>query len=251
MARQEEPGFDPEGIFNEGVKYQAEQDDTLLREQIADELEAQGIHPDDIEQALFSDGSDLYAPRRGRRSKRRTSRKRARRAYDPAPRGGYREAARRYGRRAKGTLIKVKKYAAVGGAGLSFIGIYTKRAADLKAQGAMLNGKVVDGIIDAIQYDLKNFDTTNSMNKLKSNVGEIATPAVLGWAVKETKILGKYSGLAGDLLIGAAGGIALATALDDKPQARTMAIQQTVSQAQATNTQMAATMPQGSNPFAL
>ena len=64
-GKQEDTGFDPAEIFNEGVAYQAEQDDTELREQIAEQMIASGINPDEVDEFLFDP-----APRRGSGSKK-------------------------------------------------------------------------------------------------------------------------------------------------------------------------------------
>lgn len=52
------------------------------------------------------------------------------------------------------------------------------------------------------------------MKRLQSQAGEIAAPLVGGWAVKETHILGKYSGIAGDILAGIGIGVGAKAVLD-------------------------------------
>ncbi|SNQ60041.1 hypothetical protein MNV_1540002 [Candidatus Methanoperedens nitroreducens] len=52
------------------------------------------------------------------------------------------------------------------------------------------------------------------MKRLQSNAGEIIAPLVGGWAVKETRVLGKYSGIAADILIGLGIGVGAKAVLD-------------------------------------
>ncbi len=52
------------------------------------------------------------------------------------------------------------------------------------------------------------------MQRLQNNAGEIIAPLVGGWAVKETRVLGKYSGIAGDILVGLGIGVGAKAVLD-------------------------------------
>lgn len=133
------------------------------------------------------------------------------RSYDPAPHR--KVTAKRTGKGKKGingTLNKLKKFALPGAAGLTFYGAYVKRADDL-----LKTGKIPEkSVFKAIEYDIKNFNGTDAMERVKKQGGEILTPLVASWGIKETKILGKYSGLAADLLAGFGVGIGAKAVLD-------------------------------------
>lgn len=204
-----ETGIDPEDYFSEGFAAGQEAVSDELREQIAEQLSGEGFDPDDIEEALYDP-----APRRRGRKHRGT--RRMRRAYDPAPRRRSRKGKGRrmrtyaqttgkngYRRRAKGMLGKLKQYAMPGAAGVTFFAAYSLRAKQLNMS-----------LMDAIMYDVKNFDSTAAMKRVQDNAGEIATPLIAGWAVKKTGIAGKYSALAGDILTGLGIGKAAKTILD-------------------------------------
>lgn len=174
---------------------------------------------EDVEQRLIDAGHDpeevselLYdpAPRRkggGKKTRKTPSRSYRARSYDPAPRKR-KITAKRTGK--KGTLSKLKKFALPGAAGLTFYGAYVKRAEDLANAGKIPEKSV----FKAIEYDVKNFNGTDAMNRVKTQAGEIATPLIASWAVKETHILGKYSGIAADLLAGFGVGIGAKAVLD-------------------------------------
>ncbi len=196
--------IDPEELFNEGYQTGAELESEELREQIEDQLIDEGFDPDDIDEMLYDP-----APRRGRRRhrrshrsydpaprRRRRSRRRSGRRYDPAPRRGsksgyYGKLKKKYGKHAKGMLGKFRKFALPGAAGLTFLGAYMTRASQLGVS-----------VPDAITKDIKEFDGKAAMKRVQDSAGEIATPLVAGWAIKETKVAGKYSGLIGDVLTG-------------------------------------------------
>lgn len=198
-----------------------EQDETDFDFEAGHETGAQETL-EDVEQRLIDAGHDpeevkelLYdpAPRRRGRKKQRTRRSRTQHVrspayvYDPDPRKR-KVTAKRTGK--KGTLAKLKKFAIPGAAGLTFYGGYVKRAEELFTAGKITEKSV----FKAIEYDFKNFNGTDAMNRVKSQAGEIATPLIAGWAVKETKVLGKYSGIAADLLTGFGIGVGAKAILD-------------------------------------
>ncbi len=196
-----DPGIDPEELFNEGYQTGAELESEELREQIEDQLIDEGFDPDDIDEMLY-DPAPRQGRRRHRRShrsydpaprRRRRSRRRSGRRYDPAPRrrSGWRGKAKKYGKRTKGMLGKFRKYALPGAAGLTFLGGYMARAKQLNMS-----------VPDAMMKDIKEFDGKAAMKRVQDSAGEIATPLVAGWTIKETKVAGKYSGLIGDVLTG-------------------------------------------------
>lgn len=163
-----------------------------------------GHDPEEVEELLFDP-----APRRkgGKKNRKSPSRYSKARSYDPAPRKR-KVTAKRTGK--KGMLSKLNKFALPGAAGLTFYGAYVKRAEDLFTAGKIPEKSV----FKAIEYDIKNFNGTDAMKRVQSQAGEIATPLIASWAVKETKILGKYSGIAADLLAGFGVGIGAKAVLD-------------------------------------
>ncbi len=172
---------------------------------------------EDVEQRLIDAGHDpedveelLYDPAPKRRGKKhRTHRSYRGRTYDPDPAPRKRKTtAKRTGK--KGTLAKLKKFAIPGAAGLTFYGAYVKRAETLYAQKKITEKSV----FQAIQYDIKNFNGAAAMNRIQSQAGNIATPLLASWIVKETKILGKYSGIGADLLAGFGIGVGAKAILD-------------------------------------
>lgn len=172
--------------FETGVEVGKEEQLTQLEDRLLDE----GFPPDEVDELLYDP-----APRRRGRKRRRHSR----RTYDPAPRrrsSGRRTTARHY--RKKGTLSKLKKFVLPATAGMTFYSAYTKRATDLFNQGLISSNSVYD----AIMYDINNFDSTAAMTRLQDQAGNIATPLIGGWAIQETKLLGKYSGIVADILYG-------------------------------------------------
>jgi hypothetical protein len=229
-----EPGLNPDEIFDEGLQSGHEIATEELQEEIIDRLiDEGGFDPEEAE-AFFDP-----APRRGRGRRRGkihcSARQRATmpqickgngsRSYDPAPRRRHRRRSpRRYDpapqrkvtarKGKKGILAKVRKFALPGAAVGTFLTAYMARATQLKSANAQLDGKVVDGVYAAIMYDVKNFSTDAAMARLKDNAGEIVTPLIAGYAVKQIGILGKYSGLAGDLLTGMGMGLAAKKVLD-------------------------------------
>ncbi len=189
--------------FDAGIEVGREEALTQLEGQLVD----QGYDPEEVEELLY----DPAPKRRGKKHRKAHRRAQYVRApghvYDPAPRKR-KITAKHTGK--KGTLAKLKKYAIPGSAALTFYGAYVKRAEDLFAQGSIPEKSV----FKAIEYDVKNFNGTDAMNRVKSQAGEIATPLIASWAVKETKILGKYSGIAADLLAGFGIGVGAKAILD-------------------------------------
>lgn len=177
---------------------------------------------EDVEQRLIDEGYDpldveelLYDPAPRKRGKKYKRRPRAR-SYDPAPLRSrvatrYRTVKEKVKRRIpKGIMAKVKKFVLPGTAGVTFYAAYIKRAEDLFNQGLISEKSV----FKAIEYDIKNFNTNDAMGRLKNNAGEIITPFLGGFLMKETKILGKYTGVAADALFGMGIGVGAKTILD-------------------------------------
>lgn len=100
-------------------------------------------------------------------------------------------------------LTKVKPYAMPGGAILAFAAPYMKRA---EASGI--------GVVDLVKDDIKNFDEREAMARLSAAIPAIAVPGIAGIAVKQTRLLGKASSIAADLLLGLAIGTAGKAILD-------------------------------------
>ena len=165
-----------------------------------------GHDPEEVEELLYDPAPRRRGKKHHRKATRSHSYSRAR-SYDPAPRKR-KVTAKRTGK--KGTLNKLKKFAMPAAAGLTFYGAYVKRAEDLFNAGSIPEKSV----FKAIEYDVKNFNGTDAMNRVKAQAGEIATPLIASWAVKETHILGKYSGIAADLLAGFGIGVAGKAVLD-------------------------------------
>ncbi len=232
-------------LFGAGISVGEE----IAREQLAGQLAEQGFNIEDINEALYSGDTDVYRPRKGRgRGKVNRSAKQratmpqirkggaARRVHDPAPKRHHRRAGRRYdnpivtryvtrtkevarrgGRKAKGILGKLRKYALPGSAGITFLAAYSQRATEMEADPVTFknaDGTPVKGMLQAIMWDVKNFKSADAMERVKTNAAGIITPAVIGYGVKEFKVAGKYSGLAGDLLMGFAAGTAAKVILD-------------------------------------
>lgn len=262
-GKQEDTGFDPETVFNEGRELGINEAEAALREQIEEMAEA-GLQPDEIEQALFSGDTDIYKPRRrgarrGGRGKRKCSakqwakmpqicrgsghgggrrrtRSRSVRApayvYDPAPRGGYRAAAGRYygsAKRyykkrggAKGLVAGLRPLILPGSVLATVYGKYQDRAKALKAAGAKnKDGTPVDGVFQALMYDIQNRPTTSVMDRMKKNASEIFTPALMGvglkYGAKKVKLhpkVNQVASMGGDALIGVAIGKVISTFLD-------------------------------------
>lgn len=215
MAKQEleDTGIDPETAFNEGRELGINEEAARLHEQI-EQMAAAGMHPDEIEQALFSGDTDIYRPGRrpkgrgrGGNGRRKCSAKqwakmpqicrgtggaRVRTArhpvmvYDPAPRPRsryrYRTAAKKAYGGAKARVKAEKTNLLIGGGAVlaALYAKYSKRVTALKAMGAVLDGKPVDSIWKALMYDIKNRPTTPFMDRLGANAMEIATPIVGG-----------------------------------------------------------------------
>lgn len=211
----EQTGFDPEQIFNEGRSLGQEESEELLREQLFEGLVANGMDPDEVEQALYDP-----APRKHRRGHKRgkvhcSAKQMAKmpqickgsrskgRPYDPAPRKHHhydkipshwrrtydpapvRQAARRYGKRAKGAIAGLKPFVLPGVTIGTFLMEYSKRASALKAAGTVnpKNGKPVTDIWSAIMYDIQNRPTTTFWSRFKDDAGVIVGSAVAGLAL--------------------------------------------------------------------
>jgi len=106
-------------------------------------------------------------------------------------------------RRKKTMLSKVTKFSLPAGAGISFLAPYLKRSKQ--------TGKPV---MDLLKEDIENFDTTAAVDRLKSSLGQVAVPLGVGVVVKQTRVAGKYSTLAGDFLMGMGIGTAMKAIID-------------------------------------
>ena len=209
--------------FNDGFEAAydiAGQETQEQLEELEEQLIEDGYDPDEVNELLYDP-----APRKGgRRRKSRRGRK-ARRSYDPAPRrskrrGRGRRGSRRYDpapqyfvrakKRAKGLLPKLRKLAIPGAAGITFYAAYVKRATDLHAAGSIPENNV----LKAIQYDVENFNATDAVSRVQKQAPAILTPVIGGWAIKRSGILGKYSGIAGDILTGMGLGVGAKAILD-------------------------------------
>ncbi len=235
MTEELETGFDPEHIFNEGqVAGQLD-----LQEQLGARLQDElGLTPEET-QALFDP-----APRKGKkRGKVNCSAKQwakmpqickqtgrpikahharhAVRSYDPAP-GKVTQAAHRVKRRTSGMVNKVLPYVPVlVGAG-AFWSLYSARATELKTAGKLnSNGTPVNGVIDAIMYDINNYTanggTTGSIDRIKANLptilGSLIGGFAIGAATKGTKY-SKYGDVANKSLMAYGAAVGLKAILD-------------------------------------
>lgn len=213
-----DPGNYNPDAFNDGFEAAydiAGQETQEQLENLGEQLINDGYDPDEVNELLYDP-----APRRGKgKRKGKGRRKASRRSYDPAPRRG-RGSRRRYDpapqyyvrakKRAKGLLPKLRKLAIPGAAGLTFYAAYVKRATDLKAAGKIPENNV----FKAIQYDIENFNATDAVARMQTATPAILTPVIGGWAIKKSGILGKYSGIAGDILTGMGLGVAGKAILD-------------------------------------
>lgn len=133
------------------------------------------------------------------------------RYMDPASRL---EKARSYARKAKDpfkkAMVQIGPYvmplAAVG----AFYAEYTERADELLAAGKITKADVMD----AVTYDAKHFDAAAIPERLKAHIGTFAGLIGGGWVLKNFRLLGPYSGLVANVLIGGAVGIAAKDILD-------------------------------------
>ena len=193
----------PDNDFDEGF----ESGETAALTEVQEMLMDEGFDPEEVQEMLYDP-----APKKGK--KKKTSKRR----YDPAPQKRYKPrstsgkkrktTARR--KKPKGMLAKMKKFAMPGTAGVTFYASYLKRADELFTAGKITKKSVYS----AVEYDVKNFDVDDALDRLKDNAGEIATPVLAGMLVKETKIAGKHSGLVADILTGLAAGKAAKVLLD-------------------------------------
>lgn len=106
-----------------------------------------------------------------------------------------------------------------GAAAGSFILDYNTRAGVLKTAAAKLkNGTLVTDIFTAIMYDVENFDSNAAMGRLQAKVMDYGVPFVGGLVVKAVgpsiPKVGKYSGIAGDILMGLGAGKLVKAFLD-------------------------------------
>lgn len=163
--------------------------------------------------------------------------------YDPAP-----KAKRSYTKRAKGLLGKLKPYALPGSAAVTFYAGYVQRTKDMEADPVTFkndDGTPVKGMFQAIMWDINHFNSSDAMTRIQDNATSIIAPAVLGYGVKEFKLGGKYSSLAGDILMGLAAGTAAKTILDPPaPQNQFIAQQAQARTAQQNAAQIAAIQAQ-------
>lgn len=278
MVKPEDTGFDPETTFNEGRELGQNEAEAALREEIYEMAES-GMQPDEIEEALFSGDTDIYKPRR-RGGKRKCSAKQwakmpqicrggggGRRGrgrhpamvYDPAPRGGYRAAAKRYYKKkggAKGLIAGLRPLILPGSVVATVYDKYTERAVALKAAGAMnKDGTPVDGVFQALMYDIQNRPVTSVMDRMKTNASEIITPAILGvglkYGAKKVKLhpkINQVASMGGDALIGVAIGKVISTWLDPPNNAPIKHATTTTMQPEQ-GIQMTQDIPMGHNPF--
>ena len=193
----------------------------LAMEEVQDRLDDAGLEMDPETMEIIG-GEAAFDPRARRRkgtrrrttSKRKGTRRRGRIAmarhpalvYDPRSRFG---KARGYARRAKDPiskmLTKAAPFASIGGAGLAFYLKYKKRAVALG----------VPGVMDAITLDIKNLDFKAATDRIIANAGEIATPAIVGYVLKQVPIgPAKIRQLLGNGMMGASGGILAGHFLD-------------------------------------
>lgn len=249
MTEFEETGLDPEHIFNEGqVAGQLD-----LQEQLGARLQDElGLSPEET-QALFDP-----APRRGRKGKRgkvncsakqmakmpqickgvksirraKSGRTSVGRTYDPAPRNPGRVArvTNRVRRRASGMVNRVLPYVPLAVGAGTFYSLYSTRATDLKAAGKLnKDGTPVDGVVDAIMYDINNYTanggTTGSIDRLKDELPGIIIPLIAGFAVsagtRGTRY-SKYGNVANKSLVAYAAAVA-GKAILDPPLSNTRA----------------------------
>ena len=191
-------------------------------EELQDRLDDAGLEIDP-ETGEISPGAPAIMdpdPRRKRRggkksrhaslAKRKTTRRAAawhhrlgtHRYLDPRP--SFRGAARRAKDPLTKMLTKAAPFASIGGAGLAFYLKYAKRA---KALGI--------GVTDAIVLDAKNLDFKAATDRIIANAGEIATPAIVGYVLKQVPIgPAKIRQLLGNGMMGASGGILAGHFLD-------------------------------------
>jgi len=249
MENNENGEYSPEEVFDSGVLTGEE----IAKEQLAEQLAEQGFDESDIHEALYSDGTDVFRPKRGKkRGKINCSAKQratmpqickngSSRKYDPAPRKNrptvaavsgarkikhgrkpilvYDPAPKKtsYRKRAKGILGKIRPYALPGAAGVTFFAAYVQRTKDMEADPITFkndDGTPVKGMFQAIMWDINHFNSSDAMTRIQDNATAIIAPAAVGYAVKEFKIGGKYSSLAGDILMGIGAGTAAKTILD-------------------------------------
>ena len=190
--------------FDEGY----ESGETAALTEVQEMLVDEGFDADEVEEMLYDP-----APRKKGSKKKKTTRRR----YDPTPKRTYRSpystkkrktTAKR--KKPKGMLAKMKKFAMPGTAGVTFYASYIKRAEELFTAGKITK----QSVYTAVEYDVKNFDVDDALDRLKDNAGEIVAPVIAGALVKETKVAGKHSGLVADILTGLAAGKAAKVLLD-------------------------------------
>lgn len=106
---------------------------------------------------------------------------------------------RKVRRKVRGFVAKLRPYAMPGGMALGFVPPYMARP---------------EGVIEAIKVDIQNFEMQAALDRLQGNIGGIAAPIGLGVLLGETRLIGKHSRVAGDILIGFGLGTAAKTFLD-------------------------------------
>lgn len=115
-------------------------------------------------------------------------------------------AKKTHSRRHKRTMAsKVKPIVLPGAASIAFLAPYLQKS---KATGT--------SVLDLIRADIENFNTDASIGRIKTALPKVAGLAAAGVVLKETKLIGKYSGVGSDIALGLGLGT-LAKAILDPP----------------------------------
>lgn len=231
----------PEEFFNEGVIAGQELGESQTQERLADQLIDEGFDPDEVNELLYDPAPRSHKGyRKGKRScsakqwakmpqickgsktsshhsryadpAPRRGRKGVSRRYDPAP---YSTTARKYGKKAKGMLTKLRPIVMPAAAGLTFYTAYTTRAKALFATAKIPK----DSVYEAIKYDLSYLDANAAVDRLQAKASGIITPAIIGTILKYGKQyvdpkLRAPMDVTGDALIGMAIGTGFKILLD-------------------------------------
>lgn len=94
-------------------------------------------------------------------------------------------------RRKKTMASKVKPIVLPGAASIAFLAPYLQKS---KATGTP--------VLDLVRADIENFDTDASIQRIKTALPKVAGLAAAGVVLKETKLIGKYSGVGSDIALG-------------------------------------------------
>lgn len=108
----------------------------------------------------------------------------------------------------KNMMTKIRPFALPVAAALAFLAPYMKKA---------IGDATVVGLI---KTDIENFDSKEAMKRLTGAAGEIIVPGLIGTVIKETRVIGKFSSIGADLLIGLAIGTAGKAILDPPTRTR-------------------------------